>query len=120
MRHYLGVSPSGPTVFNNVRKDETGEPSLLIDKDAIVKLRVNFSDWLDSGETISSATATAENCTVSTSTSSPNVDLTVSAVTYNGQITLVVTSSNSLAYTGIIRTRRTNRYADERTYRDYS
>lgn len=120
MRHYLGVSPSGPTVFSNVRKDETGEPLLLIDPTAVAKLRVNFADWLESGETISTVATTAENCTVSTSTTSPNVDLTISNVSFDGQILLTVTSSASLAYTGIIRTRRTNRYADERTYRDYS
>lgn len=120
MRHYLGISPAGPAVFNNVRREDTGEPLLLLDRTAVAKLRVNFSDWLDSGETISSVATTAQNCTVSASTSSPNVDLTISDVTFDGMITMTVTGSTGLAYTGTIRTRRTNRYGDERSYRDYA
>lgn len=122
MRRYLGISPTGETVFHNVRRDETGEPLLLVDESAITKLRVNFSDWLESGETITAATATAKSCTVSAATASPNVDLTISAVTSydQGSITLVATCSNGEVWRSIIRVRRTNRYTDETTYRDYT
>ena len=121
-RHYIGVSPQGETVLRNVRKDDTGEPLLLIDKDAITTLRINFADWLESGQTITAATATAQSCTLSTSTSSPNVDITISLVTsYTyGTITLVVTCSNGDVWRSVIRVRRTNRYTDEQTYRDYA
>jgi hypothetical protein len=112
----------GETVFHNVRRDETGEPLLLVDESAITKLRVNFADWLESGETITAATVTTQNCTVSTSTTSPNVDLTISAVTSfnDGTITLVATCSNGEVWRSKIRVRRTNRYTDEQTYRDYT
>ena len=122
MRRYLGISPMGETVFHNVRRDETGEPLILVDKDAIIKLRVNFADWLESGENISSVTTTGENCTISTSTTSPNVDITISNVTSHeyGQIALVATSSTGEVWRSIINVRRTNRYTDEQTYRDYT
>lgn len=121
MRHYIGITPSGPTVLRNVHKDATGEPLLFVDQDATTKLRINFSAWLESGQSISSATVTAENCTVSTSTSSPNIDVTLSSVTsYNdGKITILATCSNGEIYRGIIRVRRTNRYTDEQRFRDY-
>lgn len=113
MRHYLGVSPQGIATLRNIRLDVTGEPLLLLDENAIAKLRVNFSDYLESGETISSATATANGCTVSTSTSSPNVTLTISESTYDGKITLTVTTSTSEVFTQVIRVRRTQRVGDE-------
>lgn len=121
MRHYIGVSSQGPTVLRNVRKDITGEPLLLVDQDAAVKLRVNFADWLEASETISSVTATPEGCTLSTSTSSPNVDLTISAVTnaHTGKVTLKATSSTGEIWLGIINVRRPNRYGDEQRFMDY-
>lgn len=122
MRYYLGVSPAGPTVFSHIHKDDTGEPLLLVDEGAAKKLRLNFSDWLESGETISSATVTTENCTVSLSTSSPNVDLTISAVTSYayGRAIVLVTSSTGEIWRQVIRIRRTNRYTEEQKYRDYA
>jgi len=121
VRHYIGVSSQGPRVLRNVFKDITGEPLLLVDESAAIRCQVNFSDWLESGETISSASATAEGCTLSTSTASPNVTLTISAVTNTsgGSITLVVTASSGEIWRGIIRVRRTNRYGAELRFRDY-
>ena len=122
MRHYIGLTNAGETILRNVRRDDTGEPLILIDKDAITKLRVDFTDWLETGETITAVTVTAQSCTVSTSTASPNVDLTISLVTsYDyGTIELVATCSNGEVWRSIIRVRRTNRYTDEQTYRDYT
>ena len=121
MRHYIGISSSGPTVLRNVRKDITGEPLLLVDEDAAINLRVNFTDWLETSETISTVTATPEGCTLSTSTATPNVDLTISAVTnaYTGKITLKATSSTGEIWRGIINIRRPNRYGDEQRFSDY-
>ncbi len=121
MRHYIGISSAGPTVLRNVRRDITGEPLLLVDQDAAVKLRVNFADWLEASETISSITATAEGCTLSSALSAPDVTLTISAVTnaYTGKITLVATSSTGEIWRGIINVRRPNRYGDEQRFSDY-
>lgn len=121
MRHYIGLTSAGPTTLRNVRRDETGEPLILIDQDAVSKLRLDFTDWLESGETLSTLTATAEGCTVSTSTSSPTSTLTISAVTSytDGRITVLATSSTGEKWRGIIRVRRTSRYRDEQQFRDY-
>lgn len=114
-RHYLGISARGPTVFRNVRKDDTGEPLLLIDEDAVVKLTIDYSDWLETDETLSSVSATARSCTISVATTSPRTVITISAVTSNhdGDITVIATSSTGEKARDIIRVRRTNRYTDE-------
>lgn len=113
MRHYLGISNKGPSVFRNVYKDDTGEPLLYLDKDAVKKLQINFAQWLEGSETISSATVTAQGVTCSISTTSPNVTLTLSASTTYGTVTLIVTSSTGEVFRGIIRIRQTVRYGDQ-------
>lgn len=113
MRHYLGISSKGPAVFRNVYKDDTGEPLLYLDKDAVTKLQINFAQWLEGTETISSASVTAQSVTCSMSTTSPNVTLTFSGSTTYGYVTLIVTSSTSEVYRGIIRVRQTVRYGDQ-------
>jgi hypothetical protein len=122
MRYYIGIDPAGSyTVQRGVRIDDTGEPLLLVDEGEIVRLRINMADWLESGETISSSTSTATNCTVSRATATPNVDLTISLVTSYayGTATVLITSSAGDVWRGVIRIRRRNRYTDEQTYRDY-
>lgn len=122
MRHYIGITDSGPKTLRNVHTDSTGEPLLYIDQDAITKLRISFLDWLETGETISSATVTAKSCTISTTVATPNIDVTISAVTSwtEGSITIVVICSNAERYRSIIRIRRTNRFTDEQKFRDYA
>jgi len=121
-RAYLGISARGPTVFRNVRKDETGEPLLLIDQDAIAKLTIDWTDWLESGETLSSVAATARGCTVAVATAAPKTVLTISDVTgADGDITVIATSSTGEKDRGIIRVRRTERYTDEAlVFSDYA
>ncbi len=118
-RHYLGIGSRGATVFRNVRRDESGEPLLFVDEDAITKLQINFTDYLETGETVSSAAVDqSTGCTVAIATSSPNVTLTLSAVT-NGSVTLNVTMSNGEIYRIIIWVRRTNRYSNDVPRSDY-
>lgn len=115
MRHYLGISARGSTVYKNVRTDETGEPLLLIDENETRKLLVDFADWLETGETIASVSVIGRGCTVTASTSSPRTTLTISNVTghHDGDIELVATSSTGETFRQILRVRRTNRYKDE-------
>jgi hypothetical protein len=122
MRNYLGISPSGPTVFRNVRKDEAGEPLILLDENAITKLRVNFADWIETPETITSATTTAEGCTATQALTSPNLDLTISATTNSrdGKITILAASSTGEVWRGVIRVRRTARMNEDQTRYDYA
>lgn len=114
-RHYLGVSAKGPNVFRNVRRDITGEPLLLLDQDEVARLTIDWSDWLETEETISSVSATARNASISVSTTSPRTVITISAVTsfYDGDITVIATASTGEKWRGIIRVRRTNRENDE-------
>lgn len=122
-RHQVKFTPRGPTVLRNVRRAPTGEMMVLLDEDAISKLELDFTDWLESGETVSTPTVDTENVTVSTSTSSPRITLTLSAATsYNldGKVTISVPFSSGEAWRGIIRVRRTERYMDEDSPRDYT
>jgi pyocin large subunit-like protein len=122
-RHYVGFTSRGPTTFRNVRKAPTGEILVHLDEDEVKILKLNFADWLETGETISSVSATAYNCTCSTSTSSPNISLTLSAATaydITGKVTLVVTASTGEKWRGNIRVRRTARYGDEESTSDYA
>lgn len=121
MRHYIGVSSQGPRVLRNVFRDTTGEPLLLVEEDAAIRCTVNFSDWLETSETISSITATADGCTLSSALSSPNVTLTISAVTNasGGKITLKATASTGEIWRGIIHVRRPSKYGNEIRFRDY-
>lgn len=121
-RHYLGISSRGPNVFRNVRRDSTGEPLLLIDQDEIARLTIDFSDWLETAETISSVSATARNATISSSLSGDQAVITISDVTsyHDGDITVIATASTGEKWRGIIRVRRTNRENDEaRFFGDY-
>lgn len=112
-RHYIGVASRGITVLRNIRTDKTGEPLLLLDEDEIARVVVNFSGYLETGETISSASIEPTGVTATASTSSPNVTLTVSGSGYDGKITLVVTMSTGDKWRSIIRVRKTERQGDE-------
>lgn len=122
MRHYIGFTSAGPTTLRNVRLARTGEPLLLVDKDAVTKLQLDWRDWIETGETISSVAITAEGCTATVATSSPTATLTISAVSSvadDGKVTVIATSSTGEKWRGIIRVRSANRYADEQVFRDY-
>lgn len=121
-RHYIGVTSRGPTTLRNVLLDRTGQPLLLVNEVETTKLVIDYSDWLDASETISSATVTADNASVSISTSSPQITLTISAVTSPtyGKATIIVTTSTSQVRRETIWIRRASRFTDEQQYRDYA
>jgi hypothetical protein len=121
-RHQINFTPRGATTFYNVRKDLTGEPLLLLDESEVKTLTLDFTDYLDTAETISSVSTTAKSVTVSTATSSPIVTLTLSAAQshYDGSVTAVVTFSSGNKWRGIIRVRRTDRFTDEALVDDYA
>lgn len=121
-RHIIAFSPRGPATLRNVRKAPTGEPLVLMDEDEIKVVKVDLSHYLDEGETVSSATATAYNVTAAISTSSPNITLTLSAATaysLDGRVVIVATMSSGEKWRGNIRVRRTNRCRDEEERADY-
>jgi hypothetical protein len=120
-RHSIHYTPRGATTFYNVHRDLTGEPLLFLDENEVKSLRLDFADYLDTGETISSVASTAKSVTVSVATSSPTVTLTLSAAQSHsdGSVTLVVTFSTGAKWRGIIRVRRTDRFTDEALVDDY-
>lgn len=110
-------------VLRNVRRASTGEPLVLLDENAVTQLELDFTDYLEDEETVSSASVTANGVTASTSTSTPRVTITLSAATtYNidGKLTIVVTMSSGDKWRGIVRVRRTNRYNDDQLLADYA
>lgn len=122
-RHAILYTSKGASVMRNVRIAPTGEPLLHLDEDAVTKLVLDFANYLESGETISTPTVTAENVTVSTATVSPQITLTLSAATshdLDGTCTIIVPISNGETFRQIIRVRRTERYMDEDSPRDYA
>jgi hypothetical protein len=120
-RHSIHYTPRGATTFYNVHRDLTGEPLLFLDESEVKSLRLDFADYIDTGETISSVASTAKSVTVSVVTSSPTVTLTLSAAQSHsdGSVTLVVTFSTGAKWRGIIRVRRTDRFTDEALADDY-
>lgn len=121
-RHIVAFSPKGPAALRNVRTAPTGEPLVHLDENEVKALKLDLSDYLDSGETISSVSTTTYNVTASTSTSSPNITLTLSDATaydLEGRVVIVATMSSGEKWRGIIRVRRTNRYRDEQERADY-
>lgn len=121
-RHMIAFTGRGDTVLRNIRRDVTGEPLLILDKDEIQKVELDFASFVNSGETVSSATATAESCTVATAVATPRVTLTVSAATSDtdGKITVKVTFSSTEVWRGIIRVRRARRFGDPDVITDYA
>lgn len=113
-RHYIGFAPRGITVLRNVRMDANGEPLMLMNRTEVARLQCNFADFLETGETISSATAVAEGCTVAVATSSPNVTLTISdPPLFDGGLTLTVTMSTGDVVRQVVNVRQLELVGDE-------
>lgn len=112
-RHYIGVSARGINVLRNVRSAETGEPLILLDEDEVASVLVNFADYLEGAETISSASVTANGITATISTASPNITLTLSGAGFDGSAALKVTTSTGAVFRTVIRVRKTERTTDE-------
>jgi pyocin large subunit-like protein len=108
-RRYIGLTKRGIATLRNVRKAETGEPLVTLDENEVDDLVIDFTGYLESGETVSSATATPNGVTETISTTSPKVTLTLSeANQYNlsGRIEVVVTMSSGTVWRQYIRVRR--------------
>lgn len=113
-RHHISITPRGITTLRNVRTDETGEPMILLDKTEVKKVTIDLADFLETGETISSATIEATGCTASITTASPYITMTLSNPTIEGHVTLTITTSTSEVIRPVIRVREPERTGDER------
>lgn len=137
-RHYIGITSKGPMTLRNVRLAPTGEPEVLLPKDNIIRLTVNYADWLESGEVLTSASVAAENVTAvilsSPSDEGGSASMSFDPDDVQTSLILVISEATASDYgkialtigTGretrkeIIRVRRPSLYTDEQFYRDYA
>lgn len=91
-------------MFRNVRKTAWGMPLIMLHEDATETLVMDLSGYLESGETVSSATATADGVTCTATVSSPSVTLAISAPQGAGDIDLVITLSSGHKWAGTLQT----------------
>ena len=120
-RRYVGYSPRGPAVYRNVRRAPNGDILILLEKEEIDDLELDFEKLFTDGETISSATVTPEHITVSSTLSSPKLTLNLSKVAVSdlsGKITALLTFSSGEVWKEIIRVRRPVRHLDPDVGRD--
>lgn len=97
-------SSRGPSVFRNVRKTEWSTPLVMLAENGTETLSLDLTNYLESGETVSSATASATNVTCTASVSSPTVTLAISDVQGRGDIDLTITLSSGHVWAGTLQT----------------
>lgn len=106
-RHEIHYRPRGATVFKNVRKGAKGRPHIVMDDGEQLDLVLDLTDYLDSGETISTATVSNSGVTSTIALASPKATLTISSPRTYGEITVTLTmSSGAILKPLIIVTRR--------------
>lgn len=110
-RHYVGYTARGPAVLRNVRS-ESGYPLLLMEEGATAKLALDWSSLLESGETVSSVTASGSGVTVSISTTGNTSTLTLSGPSAWGTVTVTLTLSSGEIVVETIRVRENARAHD--------
>ena len=110
-RYYVGFTQRGPTSLRNVRKAPTGELMMLVEEEEVKVLTLDFTGFLETGETVSSATLSSERVTASAEFSGTSVTLTISeseAYDLLGNITVLVNFSTGRTKRVVIRVRRKN------------
>jgi len=122
-RYYIGYTSRGPTVLRNIRKDDTGEPLILVDEDEVKTITLDLTNLLETGETISSATVDeTQNVTATRTLSSPTITVNLSSVTSytDGYAVILITLSSGEVIRQLLRVRRPARYGTEQYVRDYT
>lgn len=94
----------GPSVFRNVRRTEWNTPLVMLHEDATETLVLDLTGYLESGETVSSATVDADGVTCTASVSSPTVTLAISEPQGTGDIDLTITLSSGHIWAGTLQT----------------
>ena len=120
-RLYLGYNERGLVVSKNVRIGSTGQPLVLLDQYEAEPVVLDFTAYLQPGETILSAVGTALACTATVTVASPLINLTLGNVTswVDGDVTLIITFSSAAVLSQVIKVRRKNRVDDEQRLTDY-
>lgn len=120
-RHTLTFTPKGLTTSRNVHKDETGRPLVLLEEDEQTQLKLDFQSYVESGETISTATLATNNVTGSIALAGDNlsVTITLSGATDWGEVTPTITFSSGDIWQEKIRVRNRRRYTVPTRTTDY-
>ena len=114
-RRKIGYSPRGPAVYRNVRRSFDGQIQVLLDEDEIDDLELDFTGFLEAGETISSVTVTPEGVAVTSTLSTPKITLNLSEATQvdsTGKVVAIITLSSGEIWRETIRVRRPTFYMD--------
>lgn len=108
-RHYLGYGQSGRKSLHGLHTNQSGQPLLLLEEGEVARIELDFTDYLDGGETISSAAVSNDSITVGVSTSSPKVTLTASVAGAYGrtEVTVTFSTGDKIVETIEIRNRNT-------------
>lgn len=107
MRNTIGYSPSGRKARYGVHLNAKGQPLLLLEEGEAARLVLDFTDYLDGGETVSSASVSNNGISVSASVSSPKVTLTASNAGSFGttEVTVILSTGDKIVETIEIRNR---------------
>jgi len=118
-RHYIGFTSRGPSIFRNVRLDETGRPLLFLEEGEIARLELDFQSFVETGETISSATVAPDNVTAVIANDTTSATITFSAANEWGEVIVTVTFSTGDVWSDKIRVRNQRRINMARRTTDY-
>lgn len=91
-------------MFRNVRKTEWNTPLIMLHENATETLVLDLTEYLDAGETVSTATVAADGITCTATVSSPTVTLALSEAQGTGDIDLTITLSSGHKWAGTLQT----------------
>ena len=115
-RNLIFVSPNDRRTYRNIRTGFHGYPVFLLAKSATADLKIDFTNYLNSGETISSVTVSTKGLSVSSANTTTTVTLTLSGVSGETYFDILVTFSTGILWSERIIVRNERRYpssADE-------
>jgi hypothetical protein len=120
-RHYIGMTARGATSLFGMKRTPEGYPLLLLEENEVSNVELDFTDWLDDSETVSSATVGTEGTlTAGTPTvSSPKVTVQMSGALSWGRATITVTMSTGVKFVEKIEVRERQRYLEGNAPKDY-
>lgn len=116
MRHYIGYTARGETVFRNVRQDDEGLPVVLFGENEVRRIEIDLAPMLDASETITSAATSGSGITAAISNTTTKATLTLSDPTPWGEVTTTITLSTGDKITSFIRARVKSRQAAQAAY----
>lgn len=105
-RHLIGYGQSGRKALFGLQTNTQGQPLLLLEEGEVAHVVLDFADYLEGGESVSSAAVDNDAITVTASTSTPKVTLTASVAGSYGKTTVTVTLSTGDVVVEVIEIRQ--------------